>query len=118
MTWLQLFLISGGGTVKLLNNASKQISMKSSNSYSWTATKKCIASIVVANTQGYGSWTEGIYTVTVNGTNQAWQETNGTTYAGGYRRMVIALNKGDTCIVSKAYLESDGFCIITFVAVG
>lgn len=32
--------------------------------------------------------------------------------------MVIALNKGDTCIVSKAYLESDGFCTITFVAVG
>ena len=118
MKWQQPLLILGGGTVKLLNSASKQISMKSSGSYSWTATKKCIVSIVVANTQGYGSSTEGIYTVTVNGTNQVWQETNGTIYSGGYRRMVIAMNKGDTCIVSKAYIDSDGFCTITFVAVG
>lgn len=28
------------------------------------------------------------------------------------------MSNGDTCIVSKAYLESDGFCTITFVAVG
>lgn len=92
--------------------------MRSNGSYSWTATKKCIVSIVVANTQGYASWTENNYTVTVNGISQAWQETKGGQYYGGYRRTVLALKKGDTCIVNKAYADSDGFCVITFVAVG